>query len=317
MSLHFSGTYTPPPDSDDEPYLASDTLRDAVNDASLLGRPLLVRGEPGSGKTRLARAIAGDLGLQYFQWPVKSTSNARDGLYSFDGLARLRDAQLAAFSKQEHDLSPHRYVRPGALGRAIELADPRRTPAPKSSVVLIDEIDKADIDFPNDLLQEIEELAFTVEELAFAEGEQNGRYAADPGFRPFVIITSNEEKPLPDAFLRRCVDFRIPFPDPEQLRKILDAHMRRLDGKPLRKDEVGLIDAFLQVRGEVSRSVLATRTPGTSELIDALKLLRRRPGKSDRSQQLRVLASGVVLKVIDDELRQQVVNTLGLGRDAL
>ena len=313
VSLYFSGKYIPAPGSDDEPYIAADQLRDAVNDAILLGRPLLVRGEPGSGKTRLAQAVAGDLGLKLFKWPVKSSSKARDGLYTFDALERLRDAQLAAFAKQEANLDPKRYVRPGPLGRAIELADGRRTAVPAPSVVLIDEIDKADIDFPNDLLQEIDELAFMVDELAHNEQELHGRYKAAPGLRPILIITSNEEKPLPDAFLRRCVDFSIPFPTPSQLTQIVDEHMQHLGGKPLNDMERTWIEDFLGVRNAVKGSVLATRTPATSELIDALKLLRRRPGKTDRSQGRRVLASGVVLKAVDDELRRQVEKTLGLG----
>lgn len=205
--LEYSGQVGP--DSAARPYLADKGLVEAVNLAILLERPLLVKGAPGCGKSSLAAAVAADLGRQHgikwpFEyWPIKSTSRARDGLYNYDAVARLRDAQLAAMN-QKVDIDMARYVHLGPLGRA--LANERRT------IVLIDEIDRADIDFPNDLLVELDELRFKVQE--------TGQWK-EAKSTPIVFITSNDEKALPHAFLRRCLFYYIEFPDQKRFLEIM------------------------------------------------------------------------------------------------
>ncbi len=240
------------------PYLPGQALIDAVNLAIYLERPLLIKGEPGSGKTRLARAVAFELGLPFEPWYVKSTSRARDGLYLYDAVGRLRDAQLAAAGRltdktPEQIDAPETYVRWGPLGRAFR--------AEQRTVVLIDEIDKADIDFPNDLLVELDERTFMVEET----GE---RVAAKHA--PIVFITSNAEKDLPDAFLRRCLFHYIDVPSDERLRTIVDLHV---DEAP---DELiaAAVARFRQLRDEMHNRG-ASKPVSPSELIDWVRVLSR------------------------------------------
>ncbi|MEO1124982.1 MAG: MoxR family ATPase [Cyanobacteria bacterium J06639_16] len=244
------------------PYLPSSELVEAVNLAMFLGRPLLLKGEPGCGKTRLAHAVAYELGLPLEAWYVKSTSRARDGLYTYDAVGRLRDAQLAAagrLSDQQIDQidQPQTYVRWGALGRAFQ--------NPQQVVVLIDEIDKADIDFPNDLLLELDEQRFLVEET----GQEIRAKAA-----PIVLITSNDEKDLPDAFLRRCLFHYVEFPSQQRLVEII--------GLLFPKASASLVDnaieRFLSLREDMRKGRgMAGKNVSTSELIDWFTVLQRYP----------------------------------------
>src|SRR6188474_2851149 len=188
-------------------YIASEELRHAVNVAVALGRPLLVRGEPGTGKTLLAENLARALGLQLVRWHVKSTTKAKDGLYVYDTVARLHDSRFGGDVK---DIA--KYIKLGPLGEALA--------APSRVVLLIDEVDKADLEFPNDLLHELDAMRFRV-------AETGDEIAARE--RPVVIITSNNEKELPDAFLRRCVFHFIDFPEPELMREIIRVHHPDLD----------------------------------------------------------------------------------------
>ncbi|MCW3842882.1 MoxR family ATPase [Micromonospora yasonensis] len=233
-----------------EPYLATAELQAAVNLAIGLGRPLLLQGDPGVGKTRLAYAVAYALGLPIEQAYIKSTSKGRDLLYTYDAIRRLHDAQLGGRRRGAVD-DPRQYVRLGPLGRAIARAGHGRR-----SVLLIDEIDKADLDFPNDLLRELDELAFEIDELPHA------RYAvpADrPDLRPIIIVTNNEEKALPGAFLRRCIFHYVEFPSSaEQLDMILQLH--GIGEAELRRE---VIDVLVRLR-----EVDLARRPGLSELLD-------------------------------------------------
>src|ERR671913_1557366 len=194
-------------------YVATDDLKVAVNAAVQLRRPLLVKGEPGTGKTVLAHEIAGALGAPLIEWHVKSTTRAHQGLYEYDAVARLRDGQLG--DPRVHDIS--NYIRRGKLWEAFT--------SPALPVLLIDEIDKADIEFPNDLLQELDRMEFFV----YETGE-----TVKARQRPIVVITSNNEKELPDAFLRRCFFHYIRFPDPETMARIVEVHYPGLKGDLIR-----------------------------------------------------------------------------------
>ncbi|BAY13983.1 AAA family ATPase [Calothrix sp. NIES-2098] len=247
------------------PYLPSQELVDVVNLAIYLGRPLLLKGEPGCGKTQLALAVAYELGLDFEAWYVKSTSRAKDGLYVYDTIGRLRDAQLAAsgsltIEDKQRFNDPNSYIRLGPLGRAF--INPKRT------VVLIDEIDKADIDFPNDLLLELDEQLIKIEEVR-ENGREKEIKAVNP---PIVFITSNDEKDLPDAFLRRCLFYRINFPSYQQIVQIVKNRF------PDIADELvdTAVSRFMELRetlyGETGKF---SKNVSTSELLDWIKILKR------------------------------------------
>lgn len=225
-------------------YIASDDLQLAVNAAIHLERPLLIKGEPGTGKTMLAEELAESLGTELIQWHIKSTTKAQQGLYEYDAVSRLRDSQLG--DDKVHDIA--NYIVKGKLWHAFTQE--------KRPVLLIDEIDKADIEFPNDLLQELDKMEFFVYET------QEKVIATQ---RPIVIITSNNEKELPDAFLRRCFFHYIKFPDAEQMQAIVDVHF-----PTIKKD---LLDEALAMFFDLREIPGLKKKPSTSELIDWLKLL--------------------------------------------
>ncbi|WP_417482188.1 AAA family ATPase [Maricaulis sp.] len=225
-------------------YVADSELSAAVNAAIALERPLLVKGEPGTGKTELARQVADALGMPLLEWHIKSTTKARQGLYEYDAVGRLRDSQLG--DERVHDIS--NYIRKGKLWEAFT--------AEKRSVLLIDEIDKADIEFPNDLLQELDRMEFHV----YETGETIKAVE-----RPVVIITSNNEKELPDAFLRRCFFHFIAFPDEEMMRAIVEVHFPGLKSRLLAE----ALKMFYEIRAVPG----VKKKPSTSELLDWLKLL--------------------------------------------
>ncbi len=225
-------------------YVATDDLKVAVNAATKLRRPLLVKGEPGTGKTVLAQEIATALGAPLIEWNIKSTTKAHQGLYEYDAVARLRDSQLG--DERVHDIK--NYIKKGKLWEAFT--------APKLPVLLIDEIDKADIEFPNDLLQELDRMEFFVYET------QETIKAVE---RPIVIITSNNEKELPDAFLRRCFFHYIKFPDRTTMQAIIDVHFPGIQKMLVSK----AMDIFYEVRDVPGLK----KKPSTSELLDWLKLL--------------------------------------------
>jgi MoxR-like ATPase len=225
-------------------YVATDDLKVAVNAATKLRRPLLVKGEPGTGKTVLAQEIATALGAPLIEWNIKSTTKAHQGLYEYDAVARLRDSQLG--DERVHDIK--NYIKKGKLWEAFT--------APQLPVLLIDEIDKADIEFPNDLLQELDRMEFFVYET------QETIKAVE---RPVVIITSNNEKELPDAFLRRCFFHYIKFPDRTTMQAIIDVHFPGIQKMLVSK----AMDIFYEVRDVPGLK----KKPSTSELLDWLKLL--------------------------------------------
>lgn len=233
--MRFSGT---------DSYVATEELALAVNAALVLEKPLLVKGEPGTGKTMLAEQVAEALGAPLITWHIKSTTKARQGLYEYDAVARLRDGQLGA--ERVHDIS--NYILKGKLWDAFE--------SKTRSVLLIDEIDKADIEFPNDLLQELDRMEFFV----YETGET---ITAEQ--RPLVIITSNNEKELPDAFLRRCFFHYINFPDAKTLEKIVDVHFPGL--------KKNLLDVALKSFFGLREIPGLKKKPSTSELLDWLRLL--------------------------------------------
>ena len=263
MSKRFEGTSS---------YVATDDLLVAVNAAVALERPLLVKGEPGTGKTVLAHEVAASLGRPLVEWHIKSTTKAQHGLYEYDAVARLRDSQLGA--ERVHDIA--NYIVRGKLWEAFEHED--------GAILLIDEIDKADIEFPNDLLQELDRMEFFVYET---------KQTVVAKRRPAVIITSNNEKELPDAFLRRCFFHYIRFPDRQTMRKIVDAHY-----PGLQEALVGdALDAFYGLR-EVPG---LKKKPSTSELLDWIKLLVAEgiPAKNGDEEALPPL-SGALLKTEQD-----------------
>ncbi|WP_420391529.1 AAA family ATPase [Acuticoccus sp.] len=225
-------------------YVATKDLQVAVNAAISLERPLLVKGEPGTGKSVLAREVAEALGAPLIEWHIKSTTKAREGLYEYDAVARLRDSQLG--DPKVSDVA--NYIRPGKLWDAFA--------APERPVLLIDEVDKADIEFPNDLLLELDRMEFTVLE--------TGEHVAARQ-RPVLIITSNNEKELPDAFLRRCFFHYIKFPDAETLARIVEVHFPNLKRELLR--------AALETFFELREAPGLKKRPSTSELLDWIKLL--------------------------------------------
>ncbi|MEJ2001218.1 MAG: MoxR family ATPase [Maritimibacter sp.] len=230
--------------SSTDSYVATDDLTIAVNAAVTLERPLLVKGEPGTGKTELARQVAASLGMELIEWHVKSTTRAQQGLYEYDAVSRLRDSQLG--DERVHDVK--NYIKKGKLWQAFE--------ADRRVVLLIDEVDKADIEFPNDLLQELDRMEFHVYETGETIRATN---------RPVVIITSNNEKELPDAFLRRCFFHYIRFPDIEVMKQIVEVHY------PGIKD--ALLTTALTQFYEIREQAGLKKKPSTSEVLDWLKLL--------------------------------------------
>ena len=225
-------------------YVATPDLMLAVNAAITLQRPLLIKGEPGTGKTMLAETVADALGLPMVQWHIKSTTKAQQGLYEYDAVSRLRDSQLG--DGRVHDIA--NYIVRGVLWQAFD--------AERPTVVLIDEIDKADIEFPNDLLRELDRMEFYVYET---------RELVKARHRPIVFITSNNEKELPDAFLRRCFFHYIKFPDKETMQKIVDVHYPGLKKVLIRE----AMEVFFELR-EIPG---LKKKPSTSELLDWIKLL--------------------------------------------
>lgn len=225
-------------------YIATDDLKVAVNAAVTLRRPLLVKGEPGTGKTVLAHEISKALDAPLIEWNVKSTTKAQQGLYEYDAVARLRDGQLG--DERVHDIS--NYIKKGKLWEAFT--------SPELPVLLIDEIDKADIEFPNDLLQELDRMSFDVY-------ETHERIEAKE--RPIVVITSNNEKELPDAFLRRCFFHYIKFPDRDTMREIIEVHFPDI--------QKNLVTKAMEIFYELRDVPGLKKKPSTSELLDWLKLL--------------------------------------------
>jgi MoxR-like ATPase len=235
MNARFTGT---------DQYIATDELMMAVNAAITLARPLLIKGEPGTGKTQLAQEIARSLERPLYEWHIKSTSKAQQGLYEYDAVSRLRDSQLG--QERVHDIG--NYILKGRVWEAFE--------SETQPVLLIDEVDKADIEFPNDLLQELDRMEFFV----YETGE-----TVKARRRPIVVITSNNEKELPDAFLRRCFFHYIRFPDPDTMRAIIEVHFPGIKQR--------LVSEALRLFYEIRDVPGMKKKPSTSELLDWLKLL--------------------------------------------
>ena len=227
-----------------ENYITTEDLEMAVNAAINLEKPLLVKGEPGTGKTELAKQVAIKLGLKLFEWNIKSTTKAHQGLYEYDAVSRLRDSQLG--DKKVNDIK--NYIKKGTIWSAFS--------SEEKAVLLIDEIDKADIEFPNDLLHELDKMKF----LVYETGE-----VISANKRPIVIITSNNEKELPDAFLRRCFFHYIQFPDHETLSKIINVHFPDI--------KKNLLQSALEIFFDIREVPGLKKKPSTSEILDWIKLL--------------------------------------------
>ena len=227
-----------------ENYITTEDLEMAVNAAINLEKPLLVKGEPGTGKTELAKQVAIKLGLKLFEWNIKSTTKAHQGLYEYDAVSRLRDSQLG--DKKVNDIK--NYIKKGTIWSAFS--------SKEKAVLLIDEIDKADIEFPNDLLHELDKMKF----LVYETGE-----VISANKRPIVIITSNNEKELPDAFLRRCFFHYIQFPDHETLSKIINVHFPDI--------KKNLLQSALEIFFDIREVPGLKKKPSTSEILDWIKLL--------------------------------------------
>jgi MoxR-like ATPase len=265
-------------------YLTSSGLEAAVNCALALERPLLVRGEPGTGKTQLAEAVAAGLGLALIHWPVKSTTRAQDGLYVYDTVQRLYDSRFG--DGDVRDI--RRYIKLGPLGESFAAAE--------RVVLLIDEVDKADLEFPNDLLHELDRMRFAISET---------RDEVVAKQRPVVIITSNAEKELPDAFLRRCVFHFIEFPDKELMARIVRVHHPKL--------ETDLLDRTLQAFYALRDEHGLRKKPSTSELIDWIAALKR-AGVSMRELDDGLPFLGVLLKREQDLVAVAERQARGRGR---
>jgi len=251
-------------------YIASDDLKRSVNVAIALGRPLLIKGEPGTGKTILAKSIAQSLGLELIVWSIKSTTKAKDGLYIYDTVQRLYDSQFGEAGVD--DIS--QYIHLGKLGEAFVSDEP--------VVLLIDEIDKADIEFPNDLLWELDMMSFFIPET---------KQVVDAKNMPIVIITSNAEKELPDAFLRRCIFHYIDFPDQKMMKEIVDVHFPDLN-QSLAQSAMNAFYRLREIKGVIKK-------PSTSELLDWLSALKKE-GVSVGSIEKEIPLMGVLLKKTED-----------------
>jgi MoxR-like ATPase len=265
-------------------YLTNEALETAVNVAVALQKPLLVRGEPGTGKTELAAAIAQGLDMPLIRWHVKSTTRAQEGLYTYDTVQRLYDSRFD--DGQVKDI--RHYIQLGPLGQAFT--------SERRSVLLIDEVDKADLEFPNDLLNELDRMSFYIPELREEVAAQQ---------RPVVIITSNNEKELPDPFLRRCIFHFIEFPDEELLGRILEVHHPGLEDQLVKQ----VLQAFLGLREAPLR-----KRPSTSELIDWVAALRAAGVKSVSLDQLPMLGT-LIKKEQDLQLLQERVSRRGHWRN--
>ena len=265
-------------------YVATPDLMQAVNAAIALQRPLLIKGEPGTGKTLLAEEMAAALDAPLLTWHVKSTTQAQHGLYEYDAVSRLRDSQLG--DPRVHDIA--HYIRKGKLWEAFE--------SERRAVLLIDEIDKADIEFPNDLLHELDRMAFDVHE--------TGQTVA-AAHRPVIVITSNNEKELPDAFLRRCFFHYIAFPDADTLRRIVDVHFPHIDQ--------ALVGTALRAFFELREVPGLKKKPSTSELIDWLRLLMadelaaRQLAGAGASKALPPLAGALIKNEQDQQLLERLL----------
>jgi MoxR-like ATPase len=317
--LIYAGKHQPPLDptpTDNKdrkyyPYISSPDLIEAVNLAIALNRPLLLEGEPGCGKTRLAGAIAyeftkkhlaDDNWWPYYIWNIKSTERAQNGFYTFDGVARLRDAQLAGamncLSDSERDDIKKRlndkkiYRKFGAFGQALT----DELPFKVRPILLIDEIDKADPDFANDLLLEIDQNRFEIPET----GESYSREGSEN--QPIVLITSNKERPLPEAFLRRCLYYHVGFPGDLELKSIIASHFGENKQHPELRDKT--IDKIKEIRN-ILREQPGSKLPGTSEVLDLLKMLLDRPQAQSLAEledlAVKLPLLGIVLKTQEDQ----------------